>query len=249
MPKVMENNNSSPKPSVSPIGVQHFGLRRSSRSSAKSYVPGQNDITAIQKKERYSTNKARKANVYMIKRKKQLKELRKAERKRQVEEDAFLEKELTDTNIKWTEERKEKLSKKMQELIELTKKTRPDSETFWYAEEISHMLKMHGIETFSYFGVSHAFLTELANFVISSIKYETHYKKGHTTWEYRKSVVDAVNEFQNYFGDKEDCSYEMDRLHSILEGCGINVEEEFDVDDLDMDSLVEIRDYATRSVK
>lgn len=236
------------KQDISPKTVQNFSPRRSSRTLAKNYVRGQNDVTAIQKKERNSTNKARRALVYRQKRNKKKAIKRKAERKRQQEEYAFLEQELSSAVIEWTPQRVEKLATKMQQLIELCGKAHPDADGFWYAEELKDIMDRHNVQEFNYSGPA-AFLTELANFVIKSIKFENHYLQGHTTWEFRKSVVDAFSEYMAYFDESPDKEQYTNWLTEVLVRCNVNVDEELYVDNIAMDDLVTIKNFCTKTLQ
>ena len=224
-------------------------LRRSNRATVKSYKLGQNDVTAIQKAERKASNEARKSNVYWKKRQKQLAQKLKEVRKKQKEEDAFLEKTMVDKTLQWTDMHRKKLSVKMNQLIELTKKTRPFSDLFFYTAEIKKLMDKHEVKKFDYYGVPNEFLSDLANLVIKQNNYEHHYSCGHTTWDYKCSVVQAVNEFQDFFmerGKMEDLILE---LHNIFKASGINIEEEFDVEQVDLDTLVKAKLFCTSKVQ
>ena len=87
----------------------------------------------------------------------------------------------------------------MQELIEISTKNHPDAELFWYTEEINSIMAKHGMETFNYYNVPNAFLTELGNFIIDEIKWQTHVSNGHTTHEYRESVKQSVDNLHEMF--------------------------------------------------
>jgi len=244
MPKTIQ----SPKNQLSPTPL---GYRRSSRSSAMAYVPGQNDVAAIQKKERNSTNKARKALAYATKRAKQVAKQKKIEKARLAKENEFLEKELSTTTV-WTPERITKLSAKVQELIDLCVKVHPDAECFWYREELMSIMEDHEVVEFSYYGVPDKFLTDLANFTLRSIHFEMHAKKGHTTWEYRASVVAAFNELQDLLKtpDYEQYSIETtDIIEQCLEKHGIDEDEAMDVDNMSMDAIVDLKDICTSQVR